>query len=177
MTPFYPRFRETSFFGILGFKHDHWKWVAHGGTYIYSRDSLRDTVGSFSDDLTVLTYEQTYAVPYIGIGVHSNFDPVTISARFIASTMVRAKDEDQHPLRDLQVASSLDDGNMYGIDFACTYNFTQNIAATVAFQHTKYNELKGSKDWDFYSDGNQFQYGGGMSNESNLLYLSLLFTL
>jgi len=57
------------------------------------------------------------------------------------------------------------------------YNFIPNIAATAAIQYTKYDELKGSKDWDFYSEGPQFQYDGGMSNESNLFSLSLLFTL
>jgi len=170
------RFTQTSFFGIVGYKHDHWKWEGNGGTYIYSTDSIRDTVGSLPNE-TLISYEQTYDAPYIGIGFHANLDPVTLTGRFIGSTMVRASDEDHHLLRDLVITSSMDDGKMYGIDFACTYNFTQHIAATAAFQYAKFEEIKGDKNWNFFSDNNQFQYGGGLDNESSLFYLSLLFTL
>jgi len=133
-------------------------------------------VGSFPNE-TVISYEQTYDAPYIGIGFHANLDPVTLTGRFIGSTMVRASDEDHHLLRDLVITSSMDDGMMYGIDFACTYNFTQHIAATAAFQYTKFEEIKGEKNWNFFSENNKFKYGGGLDNESSLFYLSLLFTL
>jgi len=169
-------FNEASVYGILGYKHDHWKWKAQGGTFVYSTYFVRDTIGSFPDE-TLGTYEQTFDVPYIGLGFHANLDPVSLTGRFIFSSMVKAKDEDHHLLRDLIVKSSLDDGRMYGLDFACTYNFTPHIAATAAFQYTKYDELKGNKDWNFFSEGDQFSYGGGLDNESTLFSLSLLFTL
>ncbi len=171
------RFNQTSLYGIVGFKHDHWKWEAHGGTFIYSSYYVRDTVGSFPSDELVLTYEQTYDVPYIGIGFHANLDPVTLTGRIIGSTLVSSSDEDNHPLRDLNISSSLDDGKMWGIDFACTYNFTPHIAATAAFQYTKYEEIKGDKNWNFYSEGDRFTYGGGLDNQSTLAYLSLLVNI
>ncbi len=169
-------YEEASLFGIIGFRHDHWKWDAKGGNYIYSNYYLYDSVGTFPD-VTVGTYEQTYDVPYFGIGFHANMDPVTLTGRIYGSPWVSSSDTDHHVLRDLIITSSINGGRMYGVDLALTYNFTQHIAATAAVQYVDYQELKGTKDWNFFSDGEQFTYRGGLSNESTLVSLSLLWTL
>jgi plasminogen activator len=172
------KFNEASIFAIVGYRHDHWKWEGKGGSYIYSTYYFRDTYGSFPDNEKVITYEQTYDVPYLGIGFHANLDPVTLAGRFIGSTLVSSKDEDHHLLRDLVITSSLDSGKMYGMDFGCTYNFTSHIAATAAIQYLKYEELKGSKTYRYTTTGQQttYQDTSGMDNESTLISLSALFT-
>jgi plasminogen activator len=172
------RFNETSVFALLGYKHDHWKWEARGGNFIYSTYYLRDTYFSLSDDLKVGTYEQTYDVPYLGIGFHANLHPVTLDGRIIGSTLVSSSDKDTHLLRDLVITSDIDSGHMFGLDFACTYNFTSNFAATAAFQYQKFEELKGTKTWNSVPEGyNDFKYGGGLSLETTMISLSLMYSL
>jgi plasminogen activator len=171
------RFNEASVFAILGFRHDHWEWEARGGSYIYSSYYMRDTVGKFPDNALGITYEQTYDTPYLGIGFHANLNPVTLTGRFIGSTMVSSSDKDTHHMRDLVITSSIDSGKMYGMDFACTYNFTPHFAATAAFQYQKYEEIKGTKIWNSPTEGYyQFHYDGGLDNETTLLSLSALVT-
>jgi plasminogen activator len=172
------RFNETSVFGIVGYKHDHWKWEARGGTFIYSSYYFRDTYGSFPDNELGISYEQTYDAPYIGIGFHANLHPVTLDGRFIGSTLVSTSDKDTHHMRDLIVTSDIDSGHMFGLDFACTYNFTSNFAATAAFQYQRFEEVNGTKTWNSVTEGyNNFKYDGGLSLETTLIYLSLMYTL
>jgi plasminogen activator len=173
------RFNETSVFGIVGYKHDHWKWEARGGTFIYSSYYLRDTYFTLPDDELGITYEQTYDLPYIGIGFHANLDPVTLDGRFIGSTLVSADDKDTHHLRNIYFTDDFDSGHMFGIDFACTYNFTPHIAATAAFQYQRYEEITGDASALYMDSGQKYTWkdGAGISFESTLISLSLLMTL
>jgi plasminogen activator len=170
------RYNEAAVFALLGYKHDNWKWEGSGGTYIYSSTYLRDTRGTFPNE-KVITYEQTYDVPYLGIGFRANLDPVTVSGRLIGSTLAKASDEDHHLLRDLEISSDNNSGNMIAFDISCIYNFTPHLAAIGAFQYQKYEELKGDHNWNFFKTGEKFTYDGSMDNEISLISLSFLYTL
>lgn len=150
-----------------------------GGTFIYSSYYFRDTYFTLPDDELGITYEQTYDVPYIGIGFHANLDPVTLDGRFIGSTLVSADDKDTHHLRNIYFTDDFDSGHMFGIDFACTYNFTPHFAATAAFQYQKYEEITGDASALYLDSGQQYTWkdGAGISFESTLISLSLLMTL
>jgi plasminogen activator len=173
------RFNESSVFGIVGYKHDHWKWEARGGNFIYSEYYFRDTYFSLPDNELGITYEQTYDAPYIGIGFHANLNPITLDGRFIGSTLVSSSDKDMHHLKNIYFTDDFDSGHMFGIDFACTYNFTPHFAATAAFQYQKYEEITGDASALYLDSGEKYTWkdGAGISLESTLISLSLLMTL
>jgi plasminogen activator len=168
------RFNEASVYGILGYKHDNWKWEAKGGTYDYW---IWGESGNLPNG-TGITYEQTYSVPYLGIGFHANFDPVTLSGRIFGSTFVKSSEKDHHVLRSMYYTENYSSQKMYGIDLACTYNFTEHLAATAAVQHQEYFVKKGDEHGLDLTTGERYTWdnGAGMSNEMTMFSLSFLYT-
>ncbi|MCI5122849.1 MAG: omptin family outer membrane protease, partial [Candidatus Electrothrix sp. AUS4] len=106
--------------GIIGYLHDHWSWDAtKGGTYIYSTDAsngeFRDDIGTFPLDGTGITYEQTFDTPYLGIGIGARFNPVTIKAKVIGSTLVSGEDYDHHSATSTKYYQDYRGENMIGL--------------------------------------------------------------
>ncbi len=173
------RWAGSKFFGIAGFKHDDWEWEAKGGNYIYSTYSLYDTVGNFPDDTKVITYEQKFNTPYIGIGFSSNLNPtpITFSGRLIASTLVSAEDKDQHHLRDIVFEEKFDSGRMVGFDLGGAYNFTKNFSLMLAYHYQKYDEMKGETTQTDLTTGKITKYTGevaGIDNDLSIVSFSAI---
>lgn len=139
------QYQKTSVFGIVGYKHDKWSWEANGGQYIYSTYYLRDTYGSISGDRPVISYEQTFDTPYIGVGFSTDLSRVSLSGRFIFSTLVSADAEDTHHLRALHYEDDMDDGRMIGFDLALTAPLTKNLSLIGAYHYHKYDDLDGNE--------------------------------
>jgi plasminogen activator len=170
-------YMESKFYGILGFKHDTWKWKAYGGDFIYSTFFLYDTVGSFDDDELVITYEQDYYTPYIGIGFSSalSVTPITFSGRLIGSVLVSGEDKDQHHLRNLVFEEEFDSGTMFAFDLGGAYNFTDNFSLQVSYSYQKYEEMKGETTITDITTGEVMEFTGdvaGMDQYSNMISLT-----
>jgi len=168
------RWQGSKFFGIGGFKHDNWKWEASGGNYIYTTSSLYDTVGSFADGEKIITYEQNFNTPYLGIGFSANLNPtpITLSGRVIGSTLVQADDKDQHHLRNLVFEEEFDSGTMVAFDLNGAYHFTRNFSLMLSYQFQKYEEMKGSTTVTDLTTGGVTKYSGdvaGMDQNSNMV--------
>jgi outer membrane protease len=175
------RWQKTAFYGILGFKYDNWKWEARGGDYIYSTFALYDTVGSFSDDELVISYEQKFYAPYLGIGFTSDLDvtPITFSGRFIYSPLVSAEDKDQHHLRNLVFEEDFDDGKLYAVDLSGAYRFTGNFALMASYHFQKYDRVRGGTKITDLTTGKTTSYSGdvaGTDNELGIFSLSAVFS-
>jgi len=176
------RWEKSAFFGILGFKHDNWKWEARGGDYVYSTYSLYDTVGSFADDQLVITYEQKFYAPYLGIGFSSDLDvtPITFSGRFIYSPLVSAEDKDQHHLRGLVFEEDCDDGKLYAVDLNGAYRFTRNFALMASYHFQKYDRVRGGTTITDLGTGEVSKYRGdvaGIDNQLGIFALSAVFSV
>jgi plasminogen activator len=167
---------NASFFAIFGYKHENWQWEVQGGTYIYSISSMRDTKGSFPDDQKFMTYEQIYDVPYLGLGFRVDRNPFTFSGRCIGSTIVNASDEEHYLLRDLVITSDLDPGTMLEFDIAAVYSLSPHMAATLAFQYEKYDEIKGTSNYSYLNSGIKYTGDTGIDYESSLVSLSFIYT-
>ncbi len=171
---------QTKFYGIAGFKHDTWEWKAYGGDYVYSSYYLYDTVGSFVDGELGITYEQNFYVPYLGFGFTSDLTetPFTFSGRVIGSTFVYGEDKDQHHMRDLIFVEEFDSGQMFAVDLAGSYHFTQNVSLMFSYHYQDYQELKGETIITDISTGEVTKYNGdvaGMDHRSSMLSFSALY--
>ena len=138
------KWEGSRFFGSAGFKYDNWEWEVRGGDFIYSSYYLYDTVGSFPDGQLVLTYEQKFYTPYVGIGFSSDLNPtpLTFSGRVIYSPFVFADSTDQHHLRDLVSEDEYDSGEMFGVDLSAAYNFNKHFSLMLAYHYLKYRDLQ-----------------------------------
>ena len=172
---------KSTFYGILGFKHETWEWEAYGGTYMYSTYYLYDTVGSIDKNVLGITYEQDFYAPYLGIGFTSSLShtPITFSGRVIGTFWAWGEDKDQHHLRDLVFEEEFDSGTMFGFDLAARYNFTDNISLALSYRYHKYSEMKGETTVTDTTTGEKFEYNGdvaGMDNYAGVLSVGAMFT-
>lgn len=173
------RWVGSKFFGIIGFKHDNWKWEAKGGDYVYTTYSLYDTVGSFANDTTVITYEQNIYIPYIGIGFSSDLNPtpITFSGRLIGTNLMYGDDKDQHHLRGLVFEEEFDSGKMWAVDLAGAYHFTNHFSLKLAYHYQQFEEMKGDTKITDVSTGKVTQLSGdlaGMDNSLNMVTFSAI---
>ena len=111
---------NLDFFIMAGYKLDIYKWVAIGGDYIYPSES-----GSLQD-IPVISYNQYFNVPYVGLGAVLNMSNFSFTGKLIYSGAVIAKDEDTHHLRDLYFEEYFEGGKMLGLILRGEYNFTEN---------------------------------------------------
>ena len=169
---------KTKFSGLLGYKHDNWEWESYGGSYVYSTTYLHDTVGSFPAGEKVITYNQWFDVPYIGLGFESAAGRMFFKGRIIASPLVSAGDEDIHHLRNLRFEGDFDYSSMVGIDLGLGYSFTPNLALTAAFKYQKYEEADGDTLITDLSTGAQQHVSGdaaGVDHSSSMVSVGLQY--
>lgn len=173
------RVGETSFSGLIGYKHDNWEWESYGGSYVYSNTFLHDTVGSFPAGEQVITYNQWYDVPYIGLAFESAVGRVFFKGRVIASPLVSAGDDDIHHLRNLRFEGDFDYSSMFGVDIGLGYSFTPNLALTAAFKYQKYEEADGDTVVTDLVTGTRQYYGGdvaGVDHSSSMVSVGLQYS-
>ena len=147
--------------GILGFKYDTWKWSSRGGTYTYSTEYYRsrDATGSFPSGEEVITYEQQYSIPYLGIGASWVWPAVQIEAHLLYSGWVFANDSDYHVLRDLTFEGDFDGGTYVGLGMKAAWAFTPRWSATLGAEYQSIPEItgdvtvSGSEGSWFFADG------------------------
>ena len=165
----------VTFSCLLGYKRDNWEWEARGGSYVYSENGFRDTSGTFKNELGI-TYEQTFEVPYIGIGMNGDFGAFDLKARIIGSSFVSGEAVDHHHLRNFVSYHDFSVENMFAFDIAAAYSFTEQIAAQMALNHTKYDTTKGDTDWHGEGTVYLFKDAEGADLEATMISLSLHYS-
>ena len=94
----------------------------------------------YGDGRVGITYDITYSMPYLKIG--SDFqinNKFALAGSFAWSPIVKAKDEDNHLLREKggKICTGDMDGNAYMIDLSAKYNFTLSWFLKGGFQYTR----------------------------------------
>ena len=170
----------TRVFGILGYMRNKFEWSARGGSYIYSVYGFRDFSATLPDDIEVISYEQTFSTPYIGIGFTAQLHPVTLTGRVIGSTLVNVDSLDHHHLRNLVFEDDLETGSMVGLDLAAAYDFTSRLHFSAGFHYQRYEEVKGSVSVTDTTTGQVTVYGGdtdGADNSFNMFSIGIRYDL
>lgn len=133
-------------YALLGYRRDHFDWQARGGTAIYSDVDYRDTYLVFAD-VPVISYEQTWEVPYLGLGVRStnlvSGRRVTADLNGRYSHWATGKDIDIHHLRDLRFEESGKNGQWLDLQLSIDVALDRNLDLTFGITHTIYSEVKG----------------------------------
>ncbi len=161
---------------FLGFITENYEWEARGGTYTYSENGFRDSTGTFTDGQLGITYEQTLNVPYVGLGISADLNPVTLQSRIIGSSLVNGEAIDQHHLRSLIVYDDFSGGNMISFEAIVGITLSPNFSVGGGFYYTQYDTVTGDSEWHF-SDGSIVEApdGAGMSLEHSMLLITLLY--
>ncbi|MGV6394729.1 omptin family outer membrane protease [Pseudomonas caspiana] len=139
--------REDLSVGVTaGYQRSRFDWDSKGGSYTYSSENgLRDREGSFPDGLKVISYQQTYDTPYLGLVGLYNLHNWTLESRFKYSNWVRSRDFDNHHLRATTFSS--DNGNtgrMQSLALGLTYNVNRQLSVKAGIDHQVYTSTKGN---------------------------------
>jgi len=136
---------KINFKGIAGFKQDTWKWTDSGQGYVYSIHSFRDTVGSFGGR-NVINYEQTFMIPYIGIGANRKAGSFDMGAYLLLSAAVSAEDKDFHVLRELHFKETFSGGNYIALGLNATYHISPALFVSAAIDYQSIPEITGDME-------------------------------
>lgn len=151
--------------GILGFKYDTWKWSSRGGTYTYSREypGSRDATGNFRSGEEVITYEQKYSIPYLGVGANWAWPAFQVEAHLLYSGWVFASDSDYHVLRDLTFVGDFEGGTYVGLGVKASRAFTPRWSATLGAEYQLIPEITGDVTISGSENTWFFAEGGGIA--------------
>ena len=145
--------------GVVGYKHDTWNWSARGGTYIYTDEGFRDTTGAIPDSWEVITYEQQYSIPYIGLGASWAWPVFQLESHLLYSPLVSASDSDYHALRGVLFEGDFSRGTYVGLGLNATWAFARHWVATLGVEYESLSDLtgdvtiRGAEGYGFYEDG------------------------
>lgn len=154
---------STSFSLFAGFITEKWEWEASGGSYVYSENGFRDTIGIFDPAGKEITYNQKFNTPYLGVGFSSRLNNLDLHGRIIFSELVHAEDHDQHHQRGLIFASDCKHGEMLGGNLGFAYRFTPQWAVTADVQYLEYSEVRGVLDITDIRTGQSLHVDGDAS--------------
>lgn len=162
---------------IAGLKQDKFGWESRGGDYTYSVNGFRDTSGSFTGGIPVISYEQTMSSLYAGIGIGLSFDKFLLDGRIIYSPFVTGEATDNHHLRNLVTYDDFENGDMIAFELSGTYFFTPHLGLEASFSHQSYDTMQGDSEWHFNDEGVVYFYsdGAGMDHSSTMLSCALRY--
>ena len=171
----------------FGYKHDHFKWSAYGGSYIYptinqstgEMISFRTDIGTFSDDEVGITYEQTFQTPYIGLEYQKDLFDKKIYANIFGnySNLVSAEDEDIHHLRNIKFNEYFKNGKYYNLGANIFGKVKENIYLGLGYEFVYYPENRGYTITQFLDTGEAYQSedSAGIKNKFSKISLNLKY--
>ncbi|WP_162874460.1 omptin family outer membrane protease [Pseudomonas viridiflava] len=161
---------------MAGYQRTRFDWQARGGSYVYSSDNGdRDVTGDFPSGLKVITYQQTYDTPYLGLVGLYNLQRWSLEGRFKYSQWVKARDFDSHHLRNLTFSGNNGDrGRMQSLALALSYQMTPQFSVKAGLDHQVYSEAKGSALIKHAPSGDSLRTGDKSNSQSNRTTVSSL---
>jgi len=164
--------------GIVGFRRDNFEWQASGGSYLYSVNGFRDMSGTFPNDELGITYEQTFNVPYVGIGFKGDFDRIHLAAKITGSVFVSGEAVDHHHQRNLVTTDDFSNESMIALDISFGYDISNNIGLEVAYAYEKYDTMKGDSVWEFNNEGVRIEYNdsAGAELETSMVSMNITYS-
>lgn len=167
----------VNFEALVGYKRDNFGWEASGGDFIYSEGGFRNTTGSFSAGVPVISYEQTFSSPYLGLGMAAKFNAFELGGRLIYSPLVQGEADDQHFLRSLVTSDDGEDGDLIAFDITGSYAITEHLAVEMGYSYQRYDMMQGDSVWTFQEEGVVilFPDGAGMEQTSSLFSAGLRY--
>lgn len=159
-----PQFRLAA---MAGYQQTRYSWTAYGGTYSY--DNGQD-VGAFTPGVAVGGYKQQFSVPYLGLAGVSRFGDVELTALLKYSPWVRAKDNDEHYLRDLTFHEKGTLSDYYSATLAAGYYLTPSAKIYLEANYSVYDTANADTTVIYRETSDQEHYSGDVAGISNKSY-------
>lgn len=168
----------VNFEALVGYKRDNFGWEAAGGDFIYSEGGFRNTTGSFTAGVPVISYEQTFSSLYFGLGMAAKINAFELGGRLIYSPLVQGEADDHHFLRNLVTSDDGEDGDLIAFDVTGSYAITDHLAVEMGYSYQRYDMMQGDSVWNFQDEGVVifFPDGAGMEQTSSLFSAGLRYT-
>ncbi|WP_426141708.1 omptin family outer membrane protease [Pseudomonas sp. DWP3-1-2] len=169
--------REDLALGVMaGYQRSQFDWQSRGGSYVYSSDDgYRDLAGQFSAGQKVISYQQTYATPYVGLVGLYGLRNWTLEGRFKYSQWVQARSYDNHYLRDLTFTGNHGNtGQMQSLALALSYHVSPKFSVKAGIDHQVYAETRGSTLIRHAPSGQSGRTGHNSSGQANRTTMSTL---
>jgi outer membrane protease len=133
----FARLEGVTIGALLGVRGTDIQWSAHGGNYTYSTNGFRDDIGSFDAGAKVITYEQFYGSPYLGLAAGLDTGQFAFNGSVIASIVADGGSEDHHWLRGLVFEDSFDMNTMFALQAEALYRYNSayQFFANVEYEH------------------------------------------
>lgn len=126
-----------------GFGYTDIKWDSYGGSYIYSVNTLHDTVGSFDPDEKGISYQQKIPTAFLTANAEHRIDGLTLAAGLKGGMAFNYRDTDDHWLRSLRFYDDLGFTPMLGASLSATQQITDTMSIYVSGDFEKVFEGKG----------------------------------
>lgn len=155
--------KKTKLSLLVGYRKDTWAWESRGGTYIYSTipTDYRDLSGSFTPGQPVISYEQHFTMPYLGLKFETMFNKWKFNVQYDYSNQVDVSATDNHHLRNLIFIDDFEKGTMSAYKMGIGYQITRNFDVYLRYDVQDYEEVRGST---IYVDSNTGAIIGGCVN-------------
>ncbi|KAB2942566.1 MAG: omptin family outer membrane protease [Hyphomicrobium sp.] len=129
---------------LVGYKRDSQAWQARGGWANYT---------TFAPGQLVISYEQNWQAPYLGLQFNGEWHRWTVQGRVIGSWWVGGKDEDNHHLRTLLFTEHFGESNMVGANAHVGYRLTPNLMLKGEYDLQQWDLAKGLSSELNYTSG------------------------
>ncbi|MEJ2141046.1 MAG: omptin family outer membrane protease [Gammaproteobacteria bacterium] len=138
---------------LFGYRESNWKWESRGGTFIYSTVPIdfRDQSGTFTPGELVISYEQEFSMPYVGIKYEGKNGKWKYHFQYEYSNWVSMKATDYHFLPDIIFVDDFADGDMSAYKIGVAYKFYSQLEGFIRYDAREYEELRGNT---LYRDSN-----------------------
>lgn len=132
--------KNYRFGAVAGYQQSSFNWLSKGGYYNYSKGDP----GMFEPGKPAASYQQKFAIPYIGLAGLYRYNKLEIDGNFKYSGWVHASGEDQHYLRDITFKSKTDNQEYYSLSASAGYYITDNAKVYLQGSWNRMLNKKGS---------------------------------
>lgn len=128
-----------------GFQTTKFAYKARGGNFLVEGQDVL----TFDPNLIVLTYEHELDIPYIGAAVQLGDKGYNINLFYLFSHWAEIDAFDQHPLRNLEIDQSFEDGEWFTWGLQVNIDLTKFLSLNISVLH---EELKTTQADGLYID-------------------------
>ncbi|EAM9721291.1 omptin family outer membrane protease [Salmonella enterica subsp. enterica serovar Montevideo] len=144
---------------MTGYQESRYSFTARGGSYIYSDEEFRDTIGTFPAGERAIGYKQRFKMPYIGLTGNYRYDNFELGGTFKYSGWVTSSDNDEHYDQEKRVTyrSKVKDQKYYSVAINADYYVTPNAKIYVEGTWSRVTNKKGdTSHYDRNSNASEF---------------------
>jgi plasminogen activator len=144
-----------------GFKYTDVEWTAKGGTFIYSTNAPRDTIGTIPD-VPAVRYRQQLPTVFAGVDATVNDGPWSLEAGGRAGLIIYGQSVDHHYLRSppRTIVDQLGYGQMLSADAKLGYAFSDHFGAFLEGSYEKTFAAHVPSDYYVTATGVKFIHDG-----------------